>query len=339
MYPESMKRELPPEAALHELIGGAMVTQMLAQVARLGVADELEAGPLSAEELGRRVGAHPDALYRLLRALASRGVFSEDADKRFSLTPVGNLLREHAEGSLRMWSMMNGSPWYWGAMGHAGHSVTTGKPSFEDLFGMGTFQYFREQAEAGKLFYATMSRFSEELLPHLLNQYDFSGYRHLIDVGGGHGALLSAIMEASPGMEGTLFDLPFVIEAAEDNSAKTALRLHAGDFFEAVPKGGDGYLLKYIIHDWDDEQAACILRNCRDAMDESARVMVIENVVGPRNQPCPGKMLDLTMLLLEGGRERTAGEFSDLFSRAGLQVSRIVPVLGSMCVVEGVRKS
>lgn len=338
MYPDTLKSEYSPIATLHQMIGGAMVSQMLAQAARLAIADQLAAGPLGTDELARRVGAHPTALYRTLRALASCGVFKENADASFELTPIGALLRDDVPGSLRMWAMMNGSPWYWKAMGHAGYSITTGEPSFEEIFGKGTFQYFQDNPEAGALFYATMSRFSNELIPHLLSSYDFSSYKHLIDVGGGHGTLLSAILDAVPTIKGTLFDLPFVINAVAQrhNLSAPPFNLASGDFFESVPAGGDGYLLKYIIHDWNDEQAERILLNCRKAMGETGRVLLFEHVVRPPNEPCSGKMLDLTMLLLEGGRERNAEEFTALFARAGLQLSRIIPVLGSFSVVEGV---
>lgn len=340
MYVDAPQHELPPEARLHQLIGGAMVTQMVAQAARLGIADHLEEGPLSVTELSRRVDAHPQALYRMLRALASCGVFKENADASFELTEIGSFLREAAPGSLRKWAMMSGAPWYWGTMGHAGFSLATGRACFDDLYGKGPFDYFRDAPDAGALFYDTMSRFSNELIPHLLANYDFSSFRHLVDVGGGHGTLLSAILAAHPKLNGTLFDLPFVIEAVEKQHPPSALSFDraGGNFFESVPAGGDAYLLKYILHDWSDAQAECILNNCRNAMDKNGRVLVFDHVVRPPNEPCPGKMLDLTMLLMLPGRERNADEFAAMFARAGLRLAKITPILGSFSVLEGVMR-
>lgn len=326
----------PPEI-LHQKITGALVTQMLAVAARLDIAELLKEGPLTAQEIAAKRPISPDALYRVLRVLAAEGIFEEDQDGRFHLTAISELLREDAPGSLKMYAILSGSEWYWKAVGNTMYSVETGKPVFPHLFGTDTFDYFNKHEEHGKVFYGTMTQLTQELVPQLLERYDFAPFKQLVDVGAGHGSLVAAVLERYPGMRGTLFDLPVVMKQAGEflSNAGVADRceLAGGDFFEDVP-AGDIYMLKFIIHDWNDEQCRTILSNCRKNIEDNGKLLIIENVLKPRNQPCPGKLMDMNMLLMEGGRERTEEEFDSLCRDSGFRLERITPLLGSMCVIE-----
>lgn len=327
-----------PEQRLNQLITGAKITRLLGLAAEHRIADRLRHGPRRVDDLAGELGFDTEALYRALRALASHGVFAEAAPRTFELTPEAQLLRSDIPGSQRLWAMFNGAGWYWDTVGHMGHSLRTGEPAFHDLYGQTSFEFYNSDPDAAGLFYGMMTQMTGELLPVILQRYDFSGIRHAVDVGAAEGALLRAVMEKHPALRGTLFDLPVVIdrlrEEIDASPLSPRMNLEAGDFFEALPAGADAYLLKYIIHDWTDEECVSILENCRRAMDPDGRVLVIENVISSGNQPCAGKMLDLTMMLMEGGRERTAEEFEELFGRAGLRLSRQIPLAGSMHVLE-----
>lgn len=330
---------LAPQDILHQKIAGVLVTQMIAVAARLGIADLLKGGPLTAQEIASTLKISSEAVYRVLRVLAAEGIFEEDEDERFHLTPIGEGLRKDAPGSLRKWAMLHGSEWYWAAVGNSMYSVETGKPVFPHIFGTDTFDFFNRHEEHGRLFYGTMTQLTQELLPVLLERYDFSAFERIVDVGAGHGSLVAAILDRYPDLKGTLFDLPVVLKHASEfiNQAGVIGRCEivGGDFFESVPNG-DAYLLKFIIHDWNDEQCRTILRNCREAISDNGKILAIENVLKPRNQPCPGKLMDLNMLLMEGGKERSEAEFSTLFNDSGFRLNRVIPLIGSMCVVEGV---
>ncbi len=329
---------LPPQALLHQKITGALVTQMLAVAARLNIADLLKERPRTAREIADVHRLSSEAIYRVLRVLAAEGIFEEDPDGHFHLTAIGELLCEDTPGSLKMYAMLSGAEWYWKAMGNTMYSVETGEPVFPHLFGTDTFDYFNKHEEHGRVFYGTMTQLTQELVPQLLEQYDFSPFKKVVDVGAGHGSLVAAVLGKYPDIQGTLFDLPIVLKHADEflNNAGVADRceLVGGDFFESVP-AGDMYMMKFIIHDWNDEQCRTILRNCRKNIAENGKLMVIENVLKPRNQPCPGKLMDMNMLLMEGGRERTEEEFASLFQDSGFRLERIIPLIGSMCAVEG----
>lgn len=328
-----------PQEILHQKITGALITQMIAVAARLGIADLLKDGPLSAQEIASIRNVSSEAVYRVLRILAAEGIFEESQDHRFHLTPVGDILREDVPGSLRMWAMLYGADWHWAAMANSMYSVETGEPVFPHLFGTDTFDFFNTHEEHGRVFYGAMTQLTQELLPVLLESYDFSPFARVVDVGAGHGALVAAILDRYPNIRGTLFDLPVVLKHASEFLSRAGVsercELVGGDFFESVPRG-DAYLLKFIIHDWNDEQSRTILRNCRDGISDNGRILLIENVLKPLNQPCPGKLMDVTMMLMEGGRERSEAEFSTLFNDTGFKLGRVMPLLGSMCVIEGV---
>ncbi len=326
---------------LLQLASGSWIGQAVHVAAKLGIADLLEDGPKSPATVAGAIGAHAGALHRLLRALASLGIFAEDADGRFALTPLAEGLRTNAPGSLRAYAIMMGEEWHWRAWGELLHSVRTGQPAFEHVFGCHVFTYFGEHPEAAGVFNAAMTSRTGQETAAVIAAYDWPVSGTIVDIGGGQGALLNAILARSPEARGVLFDLPHVMAAAREFIGRTGLadrcELAAGDFFEQVPKGGGLYLLKRVIHDWEDERAIAIMRSCRAAMGETSRLLVIEHVLPPGNAPSWGKLLDLQMLVLTpGGRERDEATFRALLASAGLRLERIIPAGPTASLIEAV---
>jgi ubiquinone/menaquinone biosynthesis C-methylase UbiE len=341
--PENLKdmppsRDMPPSMVLMQMATGKWVSQAIYVAAKLGIADLLEQEPKSCEDLAASTQTDPEALYRVLRALASVGVFSEVADRRFCLTPIAECLRTGAPGSLRALATMCGERWSWDMWGKILYSVKTGKPSFDHVHKMRPFEFLARNPEDGRLFDQAMAVFSTAENAAVIAAFDFSQFKKIVDVGAGHGRLLLSMLKASSQLEAILFDLAPVIEGARAliNEAGIAERcnLISGDFFESIPPGGDAYLLKHIIHDWDDANAIKILTNCRRAMGKNARLLVIEMVIPPGNAPFPGKFLDLEMLLI-GGRERMEAEYQAMFNSAGFNLTRIIPTQSPVSVIEG----
>ncbi len=316
---------LPPAAALMQMITGFWVSSAIYVAAKLGLAEHLSGDPVNADELALRVGAHPDALHRLLRALSSIGVFKETEAKErfFELTPIGNLLRSDIPGSLRAFSLV-GREIGWEPWGELLHSVCTGETAFDHLHGEGYFKYLKQNSEAARLFDQAMAGFITMNGLAAAAAYDFSTFTKIIDVGGGSGALMEAILKQNSQVKGIVFDHPDVVGVTEKRLASSGLsgrcECIGGDFFKAVPSGGDAYLLASVIHDWDDEKALAILRNCRLAMGNSAKILLLEMVIPPGDAPFFGKLLDLNMLVNFGGQERTEAEYHDLLSAAGLRL-------------------
>lgn len=345
MLPDYDKQSISPEARLQNMLSGALVTQMLAVAAHLKLADKMADGPRDYKMLAGELGLTSEALYRMLRALASHGVFAEDEKTpgMFHSTPVSDLLRSDAQGSQRSYAMLHGAEWLWRAVGHMPYSIRTGRPAFHDLHGTGTFQYFSSQPEHGELFFSAMNQVTEMILPALLEAYDFTQYKHVIDVGGGLGHLLATVLKEQPHLRGSLFDLPYMQEPAEQYMSRQGLAercdILSGDFFEAVPEGADLHIMKWIIHDWNDEQAVQILNNCRRSLEPGGRVVLVEQVLADGNTPCPGKMMDMMMLVMEQGRERGEAEFAELFDAAGLRLNRCIPLLGPWSAIEAVPAS
>jgi len=342
----------PAEARLAEsqrlagLINAYQISAALGALARLGVADALAHGPARPADLARRLSADEQALTRLLEATLDVGLFSVDADGRYALTSLGQLLRSDVEGSLRRLAIVSTDEWRWRAYGHLTHALRTGEPGFVPAHGCRFWEYLASHPPEAASFAESMSRISAARDAALAGSYDFSHLRRLVDVGGGHGSLLCAVLGAYPHLHGVVFDRPSVIDGAREQLLKAGLAERceaiAGDFLEAVPPGGDCYLLSWILHDWDDETALRILTNCRQAMDDGARLLVIELLVPAPNEPgAPGvmrlvKQTDLEMLTVVGGRERTAAEYGELFTGAGILLSRILPLKGMpWSVIEG----
>jgi SAM-dependent methyltransferase len=324
---------------MKQMIGG-WITQAIYVASYLGIADLLADGPQKAEELAEQTNTHCGALYRVLRALASVGIFSEDSDCRFSLTPLAESLRSDVPDSLRSFGIMLGAELYQ-SWGNLLYSVRTGEQGFQKSFGVPFFQYMTEHPERHSIYDASMMVHGIAETEPMLDAYDFSAFRTVVDIGGGHGRMLAAILCRHPAIEGILFDLPAVVDRSRKIISGLGLsercQIVGGDFFTSVP-AADAYVMRHIIHDWDDDEAVSILRNCRDAMNPEGRILVVETVIPPLNEPCFGKWLDLMMLIV-GGRERTEEQYRQLFSNAGLKLNRIVSTAHEISVIEGVREA
>lgn len=329
---------------LFQMINGFRISQALYVAAKLGIADLLKDGPKSSDELASAAEVNPNALYRVLRALASVGVFTEVEHGRFALTPLAAPLQTGVPGSLRAVAIMFGEEWIWRPWGELLFNVQTGSPAFEHVFGMGLFEYFAQRPEAGRIASANFAEGTNLTAMAVAQAYDFLGFHTLVDVGGGQGALIAAILKANPHLRGILFDLPRVIEGAkrfvETEDIGGRCEVVAGDFFESVPSACDAYILKWILHDWDDERAVTILKNCRRVMRKEGKVLVVESVVPPGNEPSYAKLSDLLMMVMAGGRERTEAEYGDLFAAAGFTLTNILPTTPTpafnLSVIEGV---
>ena len=331
----------PPEyAAMQSLLNGYRVTQLLYVAVKLGIADLLAGGPHTIGELAATVGAQADALYRALRALASLGVFREVAPQRFALTPLAELLRTDHPHSLCAAILFQGDEAY-RAWGELLYSLRTGAPAFDHAFGMPHFDYLAQHAEASAVFNRTMSENTARSATALLGAYAFPASGVVVDIGGGHGAFLAAVLQAHPGLRGVLFDQPHVVEGAAPTLeaagvAERCMRVE-GDFFTPPLPAGDLYLLRQVIHDWDDARSSAILRHCAQAMAQDGKVLVIEALIPPGNDPSSVKFLDLQMLVMTGGRQRTEEEYHRLYAAAGLRLLRILPTNTQFSIVEGAR--
>ncbi len=327
-----------PANALGSMISGYWISQSIYAAAKLGLADLIHAGPKTAAELATATDTQPEALYRLLRALASLGIFREDADRRFAMTPTAELLRSDVPGSQRAMAIMTGEE-HFACWGELLYSVRTGQNAFEKIYGEPIFNWLSKHPEQAAVFDAAMVSVHGRETSAMLDAYDFSGVGVLADVGGGNGSVLCGVLERHRQLHGMLCDLPGVIERAEPLIAQAGLadRLKTvpTNFFEAVPAGADTYLMRHIIHDWNDQQSQTILRNTRRAMKSSGRLLIVEGIIPPGNEPNFSKLLDLNMLVIPGGKERTETEYRDLFSASGFQLTKITPTAGGVSVIEG----
>jgi ubiquinone/menaquinone biosynthesis C-methylase UbiE len=317
---------------------GFRTTQLVHVAAKLRIADLMKDGPRDATDLAQAVAAHPGALYRVLRALSSLGVFTEGPDGRFALTPLGQTLRSDAPGSLRGLAELYGEDWVWRAYAKTLDSVLTGLPAFQSAHGQTLFEYLGRHPQAAATFDQGMTAYSRQEAAAVLAACDFSNATHIVDVGGGQGAFLAAILNAYPRARGILFDREGVIDRARDVMADAGVAdrcaLQAGDFFDAVPGGGDVYLLKSVLHNWDDADGIAILRNCRDVMDPGSRLVIVERVVPGANEPSEAKLFDVNMLVIIGGRERAQGEYRDLLAAAGFELTGVIPTGAPVSVLE-----
>jgi hypothetical protein len=322
---------------MNQLIRGYWTTQAIFVAAELRIADLLTDGPKHPDELGQAAGVRGDMLYRVLRALASIGIFAEDAEGRFMLTPLAETLR--GDSGQRAYARLHGQELYqsWGKLLEA---VRTGDAGFVRAYGAPAFEYFGKNVERGAVFDKAMTGHHGPEAEPMLNAYDFSGFNELVDVGGGNGSLLAAILKRHSQMKGVLFDLPTVAaragEATHDADIRDRFRVVGGNALESVPEGADAYLLRHVVHDWRDEDAAAMLRNCGKAMKPDGRVLVVEIVVPAGNDPSFAKWMDL-MMVTYGGKERSEKQYRALFALAGLQLTRIVPTAAGISVIEGVK--
>jgi hypothetical protein len=290
-------------------------------------------------ELARLTNTKERPLYRLLRSTASLGVFTELPDGKFAQTPLSEALRSNANPGLRNMAMMLLDDWHVRAWAELPWSVETGRPAPYKIFGMGGFEWFTKNPDQAVNFNNAMTDMSQADAPAIAGSYDFSQFGHIVDVAGGMGTLLAAVLARTPKLRGTLFEMPYVIEQAKTSPILAPYRdrceFAGGSFFESVPQGADAYMMKFIIHDWDDEKATAILTNCRKAIAPKGKLLVVDQVVSPPNQPGLAKLMDLEMLVAPGGEERTEPEFRGLFSAAGFRLERIVPTPGPQCIIEG----
>jgi ubiquinone/menaquinone biosynthesis C-methylase UbiE len=328
--------------ALMNLTAGKIVSQAIAVAAELGIADLLKDGTRTAADIARTANASEDGVYRLLRALASVGLFAETGNRRFRLTQLGRLLRRDSSQALGGYARFTGDQSTWAPWGELRHSVRTGEPAFDHVFDMPIFEYFAKMSESAAVFDAAMTSISTLEAKAVVAAYDFSKIDTLVDVAGGHGLMVATVLKANRRMRGVLFDLPHVTAGAtpllQSGGVADRCQVVSGDFFESVPVGGDAYLMKHIIHDWDDERAAQILRNCHRAMHPRGKVLIVDAVIPPGNKAHFGKLLDLEMLVLTPrGRERTQAEFRELLKRSGFRLRRVVATETHLSVVEGVR--
>lgn len=331
----------PPQQTIFQMLMGMWGAQAIAAAARLGIADALaQLQPQDSTTLARAVGADVAALARLLRALASLGVLSQPFPCQYALTSVGELLRSDAPGSMRDLLIAETDTPHWQAWGRFDESVRSGQPLVPKLFGMPIFEYYAAHPEDLGFFSRSMGNLSAMVALGTIHNYDFGCAHRIVDVGGANGDFVLAIAQAYSHIHGTVYDLPHVAE-----EARRAIHMHGyqgrcealgGDFFQSVPSGGDVYLLKFILHDWKDDDALIILQHCRAVMPTAGKLLVIEIVIPDDNHPSPAQLLDLNMLVMTGGQERTVHEYGSLFAKSGFRLNRIIQTGSPSQILEAV---
>ena len=325
---------------IFQLGTGFIFTAALQPVVRLKIPDLLANGPLSISELAAQAGVSADALYRVLRVLACVDVVEELPGKTFAPTALSELLRSDVPGSMRDMVLWMSNPFHFKVWAELGYSVETGKPGVERACGKSCFDAIFGDPEIASDFNNAMSCLSRMIAPALLDAYDFSGISTLVDVAGGHGAVLCEVLSRYPKMKGILFDMPNVIQEATCHICNLNMddrcQAISGDFFDYVPAGADAYYMQHILHDWDNQPALKILGNCRRALQGNPEgvLLIVDSVVPQTAAPHPGKWLDLEMLLMPGGRERTEPEWHDLLNQGGFEIARIIPMKAADSVIE-----
>jgi O-methyltransferase domain/Dimerisation domain len=317
------------------MINGFQVSAAIHVAASLGIADLLSDGPKRLDELATATHTSAAELERLLLALASLGIFAE-SEAGFIQTALSHHLRE--DGSLKAWAMQVGRDYFWTSWGQLEYSVRSGRPAFPHIYGTSAWEYRAAHPEDNAVFNAAMTQLMAGRVEAIVAGYDFSGIGQLVDVGGGQGELVAAVLAANPSMRGIVFDQPHVVASARALLAARGVAdrcgIAEGDFFDSVPPGADAYILASILHDWEDQACLTILRSCRTAIRERGRLLIVEQVLGSANQPDPARFSDLNMLVMLGGRERTAAEFQALFDEAKFRLSQIVPTASPYSVIE-----
>jgi hypothetical protein len=330
-----------PNQQLDQMITAYWSSQAIYAAAKFGIADLLKEGPKTADQLAVATSTNADALYRLLRALASLGIFAEGEARRFSMTPLAEPLQSDVPGSKRALALMAGDEQF-RSWCEIAYSIQTGKRAFDKLFGEPIFDYLGRHPEKARIFDAAMVGIHGRESAAVLDTYDFSGVGVLADIGGGNGSQITAILNKHSQLKGILFDLPHVIERARERMGPSGVcdrcKLMGGNFFESVPSGADAYLLRHIIHDWEEEKALTILRNCHQAMSAASKLLVIESIIPPGNEPFGGKFLDLVMLLIPGGQERTENEYRALFEKGGFELTRVVRTSTEVSIMEAAKQ-
>ena len=334
------RRMLPAPAVMMEMLTYGWSAQAIAAAADLGIADALAKGPLTAQELAAAIDADADAVSRLLRALIPQGIFRQRRDGRYDLTPLADTLRTDAEVSLAAMAQFTGLPEHLECWSHLADAIRTGEAVLPKLRGKPGFELLADEPELAEIFNRAMTSVSELAVASVIAAYDFSRYDTIVDVGGGHGRLLAAILGAAPRSRGILFDLPEVVPGAPavlaEHDVADRVRVVEGSFFDAVPYGGDAYVLKNVIHDWPDEDPVKILGNVRTAAGVGKHVLLVEFVIPSHSREFMGKWMDLAMLVAAAGRERTPDEYGQLLGRAGFRLTRVVETASPFSIVEAV---
>jgi hypothetical protein len=337
---EPTEEERAAAATVWRMIQGIHVARAIYVAAHFGIADRLASGPLRAEELARATQTHEPSLYRVLRLLAALGILAEDEPRTFRLTALGDPLRRDARISVRSWAMLVDTCGGVEAFGTIVHTVRTGEAGFDTAHGMKLFDFLARHQENAGMFDATMAERTLAFAPSVAADYDFSPMRIVVDVGGGQGILLAAILRRHPHLHGVLFEMPTVVARAEQmlkaSDVADRCEVVAGDFFERVPAGADGYLLANVLHDWPDREAGAILTNCRRAMAKEGRVLIVERLIpDDLMKAAPTLLSDFNMLVFTGGQERTNAEYGTLLAAAGLSLGRVHPVAFPYGIIEG----
>ena len=327
------------EFALFKLIAAPWISRSIYVFVKLGVADLLSNGVHDFQEIVEKVEADPEALYRLLQGLVSTGLLTESQPGTFALTKLGECLKPGAPGALRSWALLWGEE-YHHAWGELLEAVRTGTTAFDRAHGANLYEYLDSNPETARTYNEAMTGLAELVYPAVVAAYDFSRSRQVVDIGGGRGTLIASILAANPNLKGILFDQPTVVSKAstvlEAHGVAERCEIVKGDFFDKVPTGADTYVLSNILHNWDDERAAAILQNCRRAIAEGGRILIVETVLSGKNEPSLARVHDLSMLVLTRGRERTEDEFSTLLDHSGFELKRVIPVQPMTCIVEAV---
>ncbi|HUI26778.1 MAG TPA: methyltransferase [Candidatus Kryptonia bacterium] len=336
---------LPPGVLLYQMAIGHYVSRALYLAAKLSLADLLKDGPRDYRDLARASATHAPSLKRVMRLLASVGIFTELDDGRFTLQPLGEMLRCDVPGSMRASVMLFAGVGIQDSWKDLEYCVRTGEPAFRrSAPDSDPFTQMARDPEAAALFDKAMATFAPQTAAAVAAAYDFSAFGRIADIGGGNGALLIGILKANPELQGIVFDQPHVVERAKEQVASAAMshRIECvgGSFFEAVPPGADAYVIKHVIHDWNDERATAILRNCRAAIPAHGKLLIVEGVYPPRIEQSlesrGAAANDVNMLVCTGGRQRSESEFHDLLSAAGFRLTRVVSTPARVCVIEGV---
>jgi hypothetical protein len=331
---------VPPSQQMFQHITAYWVTQLMGAAARLGLADCLQAGPLKAGEIAARVGANPDALYRVMRACAAVGVFTEQGDRTFANNALSQTLRSGVPGSMRDFAIAQSSPGHWRPWEQLTEAVRSGKSTAQAALGQELFEWYGTHPDEAAAFTGAMHDLAAQVAGEVTQAIDFSSVGRVVDVGGANATLVSAVLRAFPNTRGVLFDLAHVVEAVGQTLAASDLagrcETVAGDFFTAVPKG-DVMLLKQILHDWNDEQCVTILRHCAESLPRGGRVLVVEMVISEDGTPSPAHLIDINMLVMLPGKERTLTEYAALFVAAGLTPGRVLPTHSPFSIVEALK--
>ena len=334
---------MPPQVKMLQMMNAYRLTQSISVAAKLGIADLVADGAKSSEELAQATGTHAPSLYRLLRAVASFGIFVEDENGRFGLTPRAAILQSNVPGSIRSYAIVQGDEWHWRMWGEILYSVKTGQPAFYHLYGMEFQDYYDQNPDVAARFDAAMVGVLGMTDAAITANYDFSTVGKVVEVGtgGGDGNLLSAILKNNSLVQGIFFDLPSRIQPAQRVIEAAGLldrcEVVAGDVLQSFPSGGEAYIIKNLVHDYDDQRAIKLLKNCHEAIAENGKVLVVEMIVPPGNEPSLAKMVDVEALIMSAGAiERTEEQYRNLLSAAGFKLTQVISTRSPMSIIEAV---